>query len=139
GALRGARGGGRWSSGGGGSPPAGGPRKPRCGAPPGAPPATLPATIAHRGKGAVIASLPPGEWTYAWIRDGAYASVAMASIGMKDEARAALSFYLGAEAGRFQQWDELKPYGMPPYQISLVRYHGFGVEETDVNDFGPNL
>jgi hypothetical protein len=28
---------------------------------------------------------------------------------------------------------------MPPYQISLVRYHGFGVEETDFNDFGPNL
>src|SRR6185369_12096563 len=34
---------------------------------------------------------------------------------------------------------ELQPYSMPPYQISLVRYYGFGVEETDFNDFGPNL
>ena len=103
------------------------------------PPATLPATIAHRGDGAVIASLPPGEWTVAWIRDGSYAAAAMAAAGMSTEARAALSFYLGAEAGRFQSWSELAGYGMPPYLISLTRYQGFGVEETDFNDHGPNL
>lgn len=103
------------------------------------PPATLPATVAHRGAGALLASLPPGEWTYAWIRDGAYGTAAMAALGMKDEARASLSFYLGAEAGLFQDYNELSSYGMPPYQISLTRYHGFGVEETDFNDFGPNL
>ena len=101
--------------------------------------ATLPDTVAHRGKGAVLASLPPGEWTVAWIRDGSYAATAMAALGMKDEARAALSYYLNAESGRFQSWDELKPYSMPPYLISLVRYQGFGVEQTDFNDFGPNL
>lgn len=28
---------------------------------------------------------------------------------------------------------------MPAYQMTLVRYYGFGVEETDFNDFGPNL
>jgi hypothetical protein len=105
----------------------------------GAPPAQLPAAVAHRGKGAVIASLPPGEWTYAWIRDGAYAATAMAALGMKEDARDALLYYLRADAGKFQSWDELKPYAMPPYQISLVRYHGFGIEETDFNDFGPNL
>jgi hypothetical protein len=99
----------------------------------------LPGTVKHRGKGAVLASLPPGEWTYAWIRDGSYAVSAMAALGMKDEAKDGLLYYLNAEAGRFQTWDELKPYSMPPYQISLVRYHGFGVEETDFNDFGPNL
>ncbi|XYH99228.1 glycoside hydrolase family 15 protein [Sorangium sp. So ce1128] len=115
------------------------PRATRFGTTLGAEPAALPATVAHRGRGAVLASLPPGEWTVAWIRDGAYATVAMAALGMKAEARDALGFYLGAEAGRFQGWNELSSYDMPPYQISLVRYHGFGVEETDFNDFGPNL
>ncbi|WP_437835445.1 glycoside hydrolase family 15 protein [Sorangium sp. So ce1153] len=115
------------------------PRATRFGATLGGPPAALPATVAHRGRGAVLASLPPGEWTVAWIRDGAYATVAMAALGMEAEARDALGYYLGAEAGRFQGWNELSSYDMPPYQISLVRYHGFGVEETDFNDFGPNL
>ncbi len=102
-------------------------------------PVKLPGLVQHRGAGAILASLPPGEWTYAWIRDGAYATAAMAALGMQEHAQAALNYYLNAEAGRFQGWDELKPYGMPPYQISLVRYHGFGVEETDFNSFGPNL
>jgi MYXO-CTERM domain-containing protein len=115
------------------------PRFTRFGASLGAPPAKLPATVAHRGKGQIIASLPPGEWTVAWSRDGAYAATALATLGRKDEARAQLEFGLQAEAGRFQNWNELKPYSMPPYQVSLVRYHGFGVEETDFNDFGPNL
>ncbi|WP_437571466.1 glycoside hydrolase family 15 protein [Sorangium sp. So ce542] len=115
------------------------PRATRFGATLGGEPAALPATVAHRGRGAVLASLPPGEWTVAWIRDGAYATVAMAALGMQAEARDALSYYLDAEAGRFQRWNELASYDMPPYQISLVRYHGFGVEETDFNDFGPNL
>jgi hypothetical protein len=115
------------------------PRFTRFGTEPGGAPATLPATVSHRGEGAVLASLPPGQWTIAWIRDGAYAAVAMAQAGMHAEARAALAFYLDAEAGRFQGWQELAGYGMPPYQVSLTRYHGFGVEETDFNDFGPNL
>ncbi|WP_437279656.1 glycoside hydrolase family 15 protein [Sorangium sp. So ce375] len=115
------------------------PRATRFGTTLGGAPATLPATVAHRGHGAVLASLPPGEWTVAWIRDGAYATVAMAALGMQAEARDALRYYLDAEAGRFQGWSELASYDMPPYQISLVRYYGFGVEETDFNDFGPNL
>ncbi len=115
------------------------PRYTRFGVMPGGAPATLPTTIAHRGKGAVLASLPPGEWTVAWIRDGSYAAAAMATLGMQAEAKSALEYYLNAEANQFQTWAELAPYGMPPYQISLVRYHGFGVEETDFNDFGPNL
>ncbi len=99
----------------------------------------LPGVVQHRGRGAILASLPPGEWTVTWSRDTAYAIAALAQIGKHDAARSALQFYLGAEAGRFQAWSELSPYAMPPYQISLVRYHGFGVEETDFNDFGPNL
>jgi hypothetical protein len=100
---------------------------------------TLPGEISHRGAGAMLASLPPGEWTVAWVRDGAYSAVALAQLGLAAESGEALRFLLEAEGGRFQRWNELKPYGMPPYQVSLVRYHGFGVEETDFNDFGPNL
>jgi GH15 family glucan-1,4-alpha-glucosidase len=99
----------------------------------------LPAEVVHHGFGAVVASLPPGEWTVPWIRDGAYAVAAMAASGMHARARDALSFYLNAEAGRFRDWQELAAYDMPAYQISLVRYYGFGVEETDFNAFGPNL
>ncbi|MEZ4300944.1 MAG: glycoside hydrolase family 15 protein [Polyangiaceae bacterium] len=117
----------------------GAPRYTRFGLMSGGGPATLPAEIVHRGKGAIIASLPPGEWTVAWIRDGSYAVAALSALGRKDEARDALAFYLNAEANRFQDWSELASYNMPPYQISLVRYYGFGVEETDFNDFGPNL
>lgn len=100
---------------------------------------SLPGTVQHRGEGAILASLPPGNWTYAWIRDGAYATLAMATLGMASEARASLEYYLNAEAGRFADWMELSAYDMPDYQISLVRYYGFGVEETDFNAFGPNL
>jgi GH15 family glucan-1,4-alpha-glucosidase len=100
---------------------------------------TLPATITHRGEGAVLASLPPGEWTYAWVRDGTYAAVAMAELGLVDQSRAALSFFLDAEGGRFKDWNEFQPQGFPSYVVSLTRYSGFGVEETDFNDFGPNL
>ena len=102
-------------------------------------PAELPAMVEHNGRGAILASMPPGNWTYAWIRDGAYAIAAMAKLGMQPEAREALDFYLEAEAGRFQNWTELADYDMPPYQMTLVRYYGFGIEETDFNDYGPNL
>ncbi|WP_338873295.1 glycoside hydrolase family 15 protein [Myxococcus stipitatus] len=114
------------------------PRLTRFKAPNGAP-AALPGMVKHAGKGAVLASLPPGQWTYAWIRDGAYAAAAMATLGMRNDAREALSYYLNADSGRFQHWRELQPYRMPPYLITLTRYHGFGVEETDFNDAGPNL
>ncbi len=102
-------------------------------------PTPLPGMVQHNGYGAILASLPPGNWTYAWIRDGAYATVAMATLGMLTQARDSLEFYLEAEAGRFAQWKELADYSMPDYQISLVRYYGFGIEETDFNAFGPNL
>jgi uncharacterized protein (TIGR03382 family) len=100
---------------------------------------TLPGTVRHRGRGAVLASLPPGEWTYAWSRDGAYSAAAMATLGMTDASRAGLRFFLDAEGGRFKDWTELAGYSMPPYVVSLTRYVGFGVEETDFNAFGPNL
>lgn len=82
----------------------------------------LPAQVTHNGKGAVLASLPPGEWTYAWVRDGSYAIAAMAAVGMTGQARDGVQFMLDAAP-------------LP----SLTRYTGFGVPETDYNDFGPNV
>lgn len=115
------------------------PRYTRFGTTKGGPVASLPATIAHRGKGAILASLPAGEWTVSWLRDGSYAAAALAQMGLATEAKDALEYFLDAQGGRFQNWQELSGYGMPPYRLSLVRYHGMGVEETDFNDFGPNL
>jgi uncharacterized protein (TIGR03382 family) len=63
----------------------------------------------------------------------------MATLGLTTQSRDALRFYLDAEGGRFKDWTELRAYSMPPYVISLTRYVGFGVEETDFNGFGPNL
>ncbi len=99
----------------------------------------LPGVVLHHGGGAVLASLPPGEWTYAWIRDGAYAAVALSTLGRTAEAQDALRFFLQALGGRFESWSELQAYNFPPYLISLTRYTGFGVEETDFNAYGPNL
>lgn len=102
-------------------------------------PTPLPGWVQHNASGAILASLPPGNWTYAWIRDGSYATSAMALLGMNTEAHDSLQYYLDAEAGRFAEWKELAGYDLPPYQMTLVRYYGFGVEETDFNAFGPNL
>ena len=85
----------------------------------------------HLGAGAVLASLPPGEWAYAWVRDGAYAIVGLVDGGLYDEARAALEFYLRAEANRYVNYEELRDVPLRDYAISLTRYHGFGIEESD--------
>ena len=49
-------------------------------------------------------------------------------------------FYLNAESGLFKRLERarrLQHAGR--IRSRLVRYYGFGVEETDFNDFGPNL
>jgi len=85
----------------------------------------------HLGFGAMLASLPPGEWTYAWVRDGSYAIVGLTDAGMHDEARAALEFFLRAEANRYVDFGELDGVPLDDYGLSLTRYHGFGIEESD--------
>ena len=86
---------------------------------------------AHHGYGAVLASLPPGQWAYPWVRDGAYAIVGMSDAGMMTEARDALDFYLKADADRFRTYTELSAVPLRPYALSLTRYYGFGLEESD--------
>ena len=85
----------------------------------------------HQGAGAVLARLPPGRWAYAWVRDGAYAIVGLTDGGLFDEARAALSFFLEAHANRYVDFEELSHVPLRDYALSLTRYHGFGIEESD--------
>jgi hypothetical protein len=78
-------------------------------------------------RGMVLASLAPGHWTTGWVRDGMYATVALARIGHFAEARSSLDFILDAEpVGKFKSY-----VGGYPYRVSVVRYYGNGEEEGD--------
>ena len=77
------------------------------------------------GNGLIIASLPDGVWFTPWVRDMAYATVALAKMGHKQEARAALLAYFEARpTGKMR--NETRD---ADYQISVVRYFGNGEEE----------
>lgn len=79
----------------------------------------------RNGNGLIIASLPDGSWFTPWVRDMAYAAVAFARMGHRDEARAALLAYFNAQpTGKMRQ-----EVGGVDYQISVVRYFGDGSEE----------
>lgn len=84
-------------------------------------------------NGQILASLPPGMWNRAWPRDGAYATAMLARVGYLTEAWDALSFVLDADAGYWV--DEVGA----PYLVSVARYFGDGTEESDLNEFGPNI
>ncbi len=83
--------------------------------------------------GQIVASLPPGEWNITWPRDQSYAGVALAASGHLPEAKAALAFVLQGKAGQFQA-----QVGAP-YRVSVTRYFGGGLEESDSNEDGPNI
>lgn len=92
------------------------------------------------GYGQILASLPPGGWNIAWPRDGAFAVAGLIASGHQDEARDALQFVLDAEAGEYADW-----LGLDDYLVSVCRYRGDGVEESDGawcpdgSDAGPNI
>jgi GH15 family glucan-1,4-alpha-glucosidase len=83
--------------------------------------------------GQIIASLPPGIWHIAWVRDQAYAGVALAASGHVAEAKAALEFVQHGQVGAYQS------YFGGPYLVSPVRYFGGGLEESDADANGPNI
>jgi len=83
--------------------------------------------------GQIVASLPPGTWNICWVRDAMVAISALIKSDHTDEARDALEFFLKARAGIYQSHVAL------PYQISVVRYFGKGLEESDWNQDGPNI
>jgi GH15 family glucan-1,4-alpha-glucosidase len=92
--------------------------------------------------GQIMASLRPGLWHIAWVRDGSYAIQAMTRLGMFAEAKRGLEFMLKAPSGHYTHYvyTDGKDYGPGvDYQISLTRYFGNGVEECDYNEFGPNI
>lgn len=91
--------------------------------------------VSEPGKsdGQILASLPPGQWNIAWVRDMAYAVVALSRAGHAAEAKRAIQFQLGADADKYEK------YVGHPYQVSVTRYFGDGVEESDSNQDGPNI
>lgn len=86
--------------------------------------------------GLILASLPSGEFFIPWVRDMAWATVALARMGHVDEARRALDAFLDArDVGLFPE----RVRGVP-YQISTVRYFGDGAEEADYSgEDAPNV
>jgi GH15 family glucan-1,4-alpha-glucosidase len=99
--------------------------------------------IYPHSHGQVLASLLPGPWNTAWVRDGSFAIAAMARLGMAGEARKGLEFMLNARpAGRYVHYlfRDGKDYGIGvDSQISATRYFGNGKEECDSNEDGPNI
>jgi len=92
--------------------------------------------------GQIMASLRPGLWHIAWVRDGSYAIQAMTRLGMFTEAKKGLEFMLKAPSGHYKHYiyTDGKDYGPGvDYQISLTRYYGNGTEECDTNEWGPNI
>jgi MYXO-CTERM domain-containing protein len=85
------------------------------------------------GSGQILASVAPGAWNIAWVRDMAYSVVGLVRSGHYAEAKAAISFQMQAQAGSYQQ------YVGAPYLISVVRYYGDGSEWSDFNQDGPNI
>lgn len=88
---------------------------------------------AGRLQGQILASLPPGHWNIAWVRDGAYSIAALAAWERFEEARNALLFMLAGEAGYYREyiWNK-RDFGVGvPYQVSVCRYFGNGREESD--------
>ncbi len=93
-------------------------------------------------QGQILASLPPGMWNIAWVRDGSYSIMALARLGLFSEAKKGLEFMLKAESNHYKQYihTDGKDHGIGmEYQISVCRYFGIGKEESDFNADGPNI
>ncbi len=117
-----------------------------------------PATGCPSGRcaGQILASLPPGGWNIAWVRDASYAILGLTAAGHLPEAEAGLAFMLQAEVAhdgspvdyqeRFIESRDASAgvWGLgatlsAEYAISICRYYGQGREESDSNAAGPNI
>jgi hypothetical protein len=77
------------------------------------------------GNGLIVASLPDGIFFTPWVRDMAWATLAFARMGHRDEARTALLAYFNARpTGKMRA-----ETAGADYQVSVVRYFGDGAEE----------
>ena len=78
----------------------------------------------RHGNGLIVAALPD-VYSTPWVRDMAWATVALARMGHQAEARAALLAYFNAQpTGKMRS-----SVNGADYQISIVRYFGNGEEE----------
>lgn len=98
-------------------------------------------TESGAAHGQIVASLPPGQWNITWVRDACYAIAGLVASGHHAEARDALEFFRHAQAGRFRDvYFSGRNFGIDEdYGISVCRYYGDGVEESDRNSAGPNI
>ena len=76
------------------------------------------------GNGLIVAALPD-VYSTPWVRDMAWATVALARMGHQREARAALLAYFNARPTGKMRGE----VNGADYQISVVRYFGDGAEE----------
>lgn len=83
-------------------------------------------------NGFIDASLPDGVWSTPWVRDMAWATVALARMGHRDEARAALLAYFNARPTGKMRAETANA----DYQVSVVRYFGNGAEEPFFTEEG---
>jgi Glycosyl hydrolases family 15 len=79
----------------------------------------------RHGNGLIVACLPDGVYFTPWVRDMAYAVVALARMGHQSEARAGLLAYFNAQPTGKMRAETANA----DYQISVVRYFGDGSEE----------
>ncbi|HJP67756.1 MAG TPA: glycoside hydrolase family 15 protein, partial [Sphingomicrobium sp.] len=78
----------------------------------------------RHGNGLIVAALPD-VYSTPWVRDMAWATVALTRLGHRAEARAALLAYFNAQpTGKMRA-----EVNGADYQISVVRYFGNGAEE----------
>ena len=86
----------------------------------------------RHGKGLIVAALPDGVYFTPWVRDMAYALVALVRMGHQSEARAGLLAYFNAQpTGKMRA-----ETAGADYQISVVRYFGDGSEEPFFTEEG---
>jgi len=78
----------------------------------------------RHGSGLIVAALPD-VYSTPWVRDMAWSTVALARMGHRAEARAALLAYFNARPTGKMRWQ----VNGADYQISVVRYFGNGEEE----------
>ncbi|HNR66769.1 MAG TPA: hypothetical protein PKW76_06715 [bacterium] len=91
--------------------------------------------------GQIVSHLSVRQPKVAAPRDMAYAAVALAELGHYLEAKGALQFMLGSNAGFYRQKKvQGKPWGMnSDYQISVHHYAGMGYERSEMVNGYPLL
>lgn len=93
--------------------------------------------------GQIVASLPGSSggstfdhtWNITWVRDSAYAIVALVEAGYTDEPRSALEFLIqDSKNGSYAEYLEDQDYA-----VSVCRAYGDGTEWSDDDGTGPNI